>query len=45
MDWKHLKTIDGNLKINKNYYVDYNELRNMSNIIPSKKEGINVSSF
>ena len=26
MDWKHLKTIDGNLEINKNYYVDYNEL-------------------
>ena len=42
MDWKYLKTIEGNLKINKNYYVDYNELRNMSNIIPSKKEGINV---
>ena len=26
MDWKHLKTIEGNLEINKNYYVDYNEL-------------------
>ena len=25
-DWKHLKTIERNLEINKNYYVDYNEL-------------------
>jgi aminopeptidase N len=26
IDWKYLKTIEGNLEINKNYYVDYNEL-------------------
>ena len=26
IDWKYLKTIEGNLEINNNYYVDYNEL-------------------
>ena len=28
MDWKHLKTIEGNLEINKNYYVKYNKIFN-----------------
>jgi len=28
MDWKHLKTIEGNLEINKNYYVKSNKIFN-----------------
>ncbi len=28
MDWKYLKTIEGNLEINKNYYVKSNEIFN-----------------
>jgi len=28
MDWKYLKTIEGNIEINKNYYVKSNEIFN-----------------